>query len=273
MNVFQKIVKYLAMAFALFLVFSIVAGIASGLLAIANIFSNSDNYERIDYVKQFKIDGEVKILNVDISNSNILIKVGNSFKIETSNDYISFKQDSNKIYIREKKHNWFNNDNNQLIIYIPQDMIFDVVDISNGAGKLKVEKLSSEILTLELGAGKVNIDNLTVYDSTSIDGGLGEVIIRKSNLNNLDLDMGVGKFSLTVGLSGNSKINQGVGSIDLNLVGSKDDYKIHIDKGLGAATINGNNVKDDENYGNGINKINIDGGVGSINVDFDKGVN
>lgn len=80
--------------------------------------------------------------------------------------------------------------------------------------------------------------------------------------------MGVGKFSLDAKVLGNSDIEQGVGSMDLNLIGTSDDYQIYVDKGLGSVNIDGKNVKDDENFGNGINKIDIDGGVGSINIDF-----
>ena len=87
-------------------------------------------------------------------------------------------------------------------------------------------------------------------------------------MNNLDLDMGVGKLSLTSKLTGNNKIDSGVGAIDLSLIGSLEDYKISLDKGIGKATISGEDMKDDYTYGTGINKIDIDGGIGSINIDF-----
>ena len=48
----------------------------------------------------------------------------------------------------------------------------------------------------------------------------------------------------------------------------KDDYCIILDKGLGNATINGKNMSDDTTYGTGENKLDIDGGVGSIQIDF-----
>ena len=52
------------------------------------------------------------------------------------------------------------------------------------------------------------------------------------------------------------------------LLGSKDDYKIELDKGIGEATLEGESLKDDSVYGSGENKIDIDGGVGAINIDF-----
>ena len=48
----------------------------------------------------------------------------------------------------------------------------------------------------------------------------------------------------------------------------KDDYCIILDKGLGNATINGKNMSGDTTYGTGENKLDIDGGLGSIQIDF-----
>ena len=48
----------------------------------------------------------------------------------------------------------------------------------------------------------------------------------------------------------------------------KDDYFITLDKGLGNATINGKNMSGDTTYGTGENKLDIDGGLGSIQIDF-----
>ena len=101
---------------------------------------------------------------------------------------------------------------------------------------------------------------------TSIEGGAGEINIDNADINNLDLDMGIGKLTLTAYLKGNSEINAGVGSINLNLIGSEEDYLINLDKGIGLATYNDNEMKNNTTYGNGNNKIMIDGGIGSIKI-------
>lgn len=267
----QKVIKYLAISFAFLLIFSIISGIMSGVIAISSAFSDKDDYEIMDEIKDLEVSGEVKLLDIDIASSNIVIKIGDTFKIETSNKYIQCKQDYNMIYITEKKHIWFNDSSeSKLIIYIPKDMVLDGVSINSGAGTVSIDKLSTRILHLDLGAGKVNIDNLTTLDNTRIDSGAGEVILKNSSLNNLDLNMGIGKFTLKAKLLENSDIDHGVGEANLNLIGEKDDYQIHVDKGLGSITISGNEIKDDLIVGNGTNKINIDGGVGSININFMK---
>lgn len=262
----QKIIKYVAIAFAAFLIFSIISGITIGIGTIATIFDEDDG-SITEKFNILDINGDAKILNVDISAAKLVIKNGNTLKAETNNKYIECRQDGNKLTIKEKKHNWFRKRNNSgLIIYIPSDFIFDGIAIETGAGKVDIETLTTKKLYLDLGAGRVEIDNLVVSDKASIDGGAGSITIQKGTLSNLDLDMGVGKLVLNASLIGDSKIDSGVGSIDLNLVGDSSVYKIKLDKGIGSATINGNNMKDNTYYGNGSNTIDIDGGVGSIKI-------
>ena len=80
--------------------------------------------------------------------------------------------------------------------------------------------------------------------------------------------MGVGKLTLKSRIEGESDLDYGVGETDLILLGSLEDYQIEIDKGIGEAKLNGENMQDDSVYGSGENKIEIDGGVGAINIEF-----
>ena len=263
----QKIIKYVAIAFAVFLIFSIISGITIGIGTIATIFDDDDSIT--EELKLLDINGDAKILDVDISASKLVIQRGDSLKAETNNSYITCNQDGNKLTITEKKHNWFHKSNqSELLIYIPEDFSFDAVSIQTGAGKVDIETLTTKKLYLDLGAGKVNIHDLNVSSQTSINGGAGAITVQKGILSNLDLDMGVGKLVLNATLIGDSKIDSGVGSIDLNLVGDSSIYKIKLDKGIGSATINGNNMKDNTYYGNGSNTIDVDGGVGSIQIRY-----
>lgn len=267
MSGIQKIIKYLAIAFAMFLTFSIISGIMYGVSFLGNLFDD-DKKGITEKMDDLEINDSTLLLDINVSGSNITIKNGDTFKAETNNKYINSKQDKNKLYIEEKKHNWFHNNNSELIIYIPNDFVFDSISIETGAGKVNVETLSTKQLYLNLGAGKVDINNLDVLENATIDGGTGEININAISINNLDLDMGVGKLSLTSKLIGNNKIDSGVGEINLSLIGTLEDYKIFLDNGIGKTKINGKTMKEDNTYGTGNNKIDIDGGIGSIDIDF-----
>lgn len=268
MNGLQKTIKYLAVALAIFLTFNIISGIMYGVSFMSNLFDD-DKSSIAEKLTNLEINTNTLLLDVDISSSNVIIKKGDTFKAETNNKYINSKQDNNKLYITERKHNWFyNNNNNELIIYIPDDFVFDGVIIDTGAGKVNIETLSTKQLYLNLGAGKVDINNLNVLENAKIDDGAGDLTITAIAIHNLDLNMGIGKLSLVSKLTGNNKIDCGIGQMNLSLVGTLEDYEIFLDKGVGKATINGENMKDNNTYGTGINKIDIDGGIGSIDIDL-----
>lgn len=267
MSILQKIIKYLAIAFAMFLTFSIISGIAYGVSVIGNLFDD-DKKDITEKLNDLEINANTLLLDVNISSSNIIIKRGDTFKVETNNKYINSKQDKNKLYIKEKKHNLIHNNNSELILYIPNDFVFDGVSIQTGVGKVNIETLSTKQLYLKLGAGKVDINNLNASENAKIDGGAGDININAISINNLDLDMGVGKLALIAKLIGNNKINSGVGKINLSLIGTLEDYEISLDKGIGKATIDGNDMKDNNTYGTGINKLDIDGGIGNIDIEF-----
>lgn len=268
MSSLQKTIKYIAIAFAIFLSINIISGIIYGLSSLENIF-HDDNNKVTRKLEELEIKNNASVLNIDVSSVNLIIKEGNYLKAETNNKYITIKQKQNSLSITEKKHHWFsNNKNKELIIYIPTNFSFENVVITAGASKVNVDKLSTNNLYLELGAGKVDINKLIVLKDTEIDGGAGKITIRSGDIHNLDLDMGVGSLSLTSKLTGNNYIDSGVGEMNLYLLGVLDDYRISLDKGIGSATIDGNNMSNDTKYGTGNNKLEIDGGVGSINIDF-----
>lgn len=262
----QRIIKYLAFSFALFLAFSIISSIIYGLSFVGDMF---DNDKQSSNLKELKINNSALVLDINVSSSNITIKQGNTLKVETNDKYIYTNHNKNKLYIEEKKHNLFNkNDNNKLTVYVPKDFVFDFVNIKTGASKLNISTLSTKKLSLSLGAGKVKVSNLNVTNRADIEGGAGEIVIEASSINNLDLDMGAGKLLLNSKLTGNSEIDAGVGKMDLLLIGSLNDYNIMLDKGIGSASINDSNMENDKTYGIGTNKIDIEGGIGSINIDF-----
>lgn len=270
MSQLQKIIKYLALAFAIFLIFSIISGINKVFITISNFYNDKEAEETLVKMKTISINDTPTVLNIDIETSDIIITLGETFSIETSNKYIECKEQDNVVYLNDQKHSWFtDNEQGKLIINVPTNIVLEKLEIEGGIGEIKLDSLTINDLNLDLGAGKVSINNLTVLNNTVIEGGASEVTLNASSLNNLDLDMGIGAFYLTTRVLGNSKINHGVGSLNLNLIGRKEDYQISIDKGLGTTTINGKNVPDETIIGTGPNRIAISGGVGNININIE----
>ncbi|MBO5892581.1 MAG: DUF4097 family beta strand repeat protein, partial [Oscillospiraceae bacterium] len=152
--------------------------------------------------------------------------------------------------------------------YVPNGIVFDDVYITTGAAKLTVDTLSAKSLELKLGAGDVRFESLHVSSAADIKGGTGQITIASGTLNDLTLDMGVGELNFSGALLGNSDLKFGVGESNLTLIGSKDDYKVDVEKGLGSISIDGKNVSDFGSGGNGQSHIHIEGGVGAVHIVF-----
>ena len=265
MTTFQKVIKYLAIAFAVFLTVSIIGSIISAV----GLFGGSLVYDNVeDELSDYTVSSDIKELKVDIRAADFSIISSNSFLAKSNLKNLKIEEKDGVLTITEKRKFSLNYKNAVLKLYIPKDFVFEKADIFTGAGKLTVDTLSADSLHLELGAGAVKIGQLNATKKAEIDGGTGQVTVSGGSLYNLDLDMGVGKLDLTSAILGNSVLDYGVGEANLTLIGSKKDYKIELDKGIGSATIDGENMSDDSVYSNGINKIDIDGGVGAVKVNF-----
>jgi len=265
MNNFQKIVKVFAICLAVFIIVNICMAIFSG-IALFTHLGNNDN----ESLKEFNAVYEnVDTLDIDIASSNIEIKTGNEFKVEasTKKDLIC-KQVDGKLKIEEKT-SWFihNTLMGDVVIYVPLGTILKEIDLDTGAGEIKLENIQAESLDLDHGAGVLKISNCN-FNKTDIDGGAGEIEILGSRLNNLDLDCGVGKVKMEAYVTGNSKLSAGIGKIHLTLLGDKEDYQITADKGIGSIKIENQECSSNTTYGSGYNRIKIEGGIGSIIVDY-----
>ena len=229
MTATQKVIKYLAISFAVFLIFTIVSAILGGIYGVVNIVGiNKDKDDKEVQDINLDINDDTAYLSIDVYYTNVVIETGDQFLAKTNNKNIQCKQNGNKLVIKEKKKSWFSTKNRgELVITIPQDLKFEKVKINTGAGRLKIENINTDKLDFDLGAGETIIDNI-VADSLRIDTGVGELSIRSGEINDFDFDMGVGSSDITAKLTGEGKISTGIGELDLNILGSKDNYEIKV---------------------------------------------
>ena len=267
----QKIIKYLALCLATFLIFLIISSLLGVFYSVSKILDvQKDNEVTMDKMStvNFKTD-DISSLDINLLFTNLIIKQGNNLYVETNNEKVHFDEENNSLKIKEDSRNWLSQNNKgDLILYLPENSQFKTVEIQVGAGKIQIENLVTDFLSLELGAGETSIQRLNVSENCKIESGAGKVSLLDGRIKNLDLDLGVGKFELTSSLLGSNKINAGIGSLELNLLGNKKDYLIKADKGIGTIHVDEAVVSDDSTIGTGENTIKIDGGIGNIDVSF-----
>lgn len=265
MTTLQKVIRYLAIAFAIFLAVSIIGGVLGAVGLFGGFFEDNAVLED---AKTYAVSDDITQLDVEIAAADFSIKKADSFSVESNLKNLKVEDKNGKLVIKETRKSFGTYTNASLILYVPADTNFTKVEIETGAGRFTVEELFAEELQLELGAGEVIISSITASEKAEIDGGAGKITIESGTLHNLDLDMGVGKLNLTALVTGNSSFDLGIGETNISLLGSKDDYTIKAEKGIGNITIDGKSVSNFEGIGDGDNRINVSGGIGSINLEF-----
>lgn len=221
------------------------------------------------------ITNEIKELNIDLNYGEIFFETGDSFSvsIEQENEKdIIIKETENSLSIideRKKTVIKFGRTNGKspiIKITIPSTQKFEKTLIQTGAGELHVEQLSTNRLTLEMGAGEFFANELNVFDHATIESGAGEFVVKNGNLHNLNISSGAGEINMQTALTGSSHITAGVGEISIHLLGDPSDYSATVTKGIGRSSVNGFTSYNGRTYGDGPNHIDITGGVGEISL-------
>mgnify|MGYP002518679877 FL=1 len=264
----KKIIKYLSMAFAIFLTFTIISGITNGLYSLISVFRNTPSNEEVKELWQ-NINTNIDDIDIDLIYNNLNIKVGNKFSVETNSKNVKYTIQDSTLIVKENKKVWnsSNTKKDELTIYIPSNIVLNKIDIDMGAGTLNIENINTRKLTLDLGAGSTLIKNI-YSDNTNINTGAGSFTIENGNINDLDLDIGVGKTTITSKITGNSTIDTGIGSLSLNLIGN--NYTFKVNKGIGKVVIDNKEARDNEVLGTGSNTIKLNGGIGDTTVTLNK---
>lgn len=253
------------MAFAVFLTVSIIGGALSAIGLFGGFFTGE---AVTGDVKAYTVASEINSLEMKIKAADLTIKQAEKFSVESNLKHLTVEEKNGVLTIKETKRFGSTYNGAVLTLYIPENTVFEKATISTGAGKLTVDHLSANTIDLELGAGEVTIHTLIAALHADIDGGAGKITISDGALHNLDMDMGVGQLNLTSALTGESDFDLGVGESNITVIGNKEAYTLDIEKGIGSITVDGTSLSNIKGFGNGQNSIEIDGGIGSIHLNF-----
>lgn len=269
MTTTQKIIKYLAIAFALFLVisiFSIIFGLSREIISSINS-DKKDSKLLEEYTTISNNVNNIESFKIDISNDDIEIKEGEKFEVKTNDPDVKFYHENSKVKIKtDKTFSWHlsNSSRGTIIIYLPNEFNISELNLNLGAGKIDIDKIFVETLLMDLGAGTMTAKEINVYEKATINGGAGNINIYSGTINNLNLKLGAGNASIESDLTGSNTLTTGVGKLNLGLSRSKDNYKFDISKGLGNIILNDFDVSEDILIGDGETKIKISGAIGNI---------
>lgn len=292
MTTFQKIIKYGAIAFGIYLCVIIISAIIFTLTTIFGITlgisqleenwnsrDDSTNSNSNEIIESQSYDyPDIKKLDVELSLCKFNVVVDNTL---TNNLKVEIRNDSNKIYSKQSgselriedetlpSMDFFKSNDivPEVIISIPDNYEFEVADIKVNINESNIEKIYGKKVKIETGGGRVVIKNI-VANELDIEGGAGEIIVENLKAEILDFEAGIGNAEVTAEITNRADIDSGVGRLELNLLGNKDNYMIIPSVGIGAVTVDNEKAVSKNVIGSGSQKISIDAGVGEVVVNF-----
>lgn len=278
MKPFQRIIKYGAIAFGIYLTIMIISIIVFVITAIFGVGMGievlNDKKTEKDNITTFEEEYTgIERIDIDLSKSKLEIKTGNTLKIEginTSKDLsVELLSDGKELKIEDETFKLFQDydNNSKIIIYIPENYNFKEIKIDLGVSGANIEKLNTEKLELDISTGKCEINNI-ITKYMNVNSGTGETLINNSKIENLEFDGGVGNTIINCEITNKAKIEAGIGNIEINLIGTKEDYKIYSKTGIGDLKVENIKLKNNEVIGTGLVSINVEAGIGRTEINF-----
>lgn len=277
MNSTQKVIKYAAMAFGLFLAINIIFGIVSAAVSLIGVvtfsYHEDKDQEKIHLVNFEESYTDIQKLAIEIGVANFNIEEGDTFTVEAKNVSEGFycKNENGTLVLRERRlGNNFINDVQvpKITITIPKDTVFQATNIQTGVGSNKIDVLTTETLDMNIGVGKLKANHVTAKNSATITGGVGKVEFENATLHDTKINTGVGEFTINGVITGNSKIQCGVGKVEVDIQKPLENYTITSNSGLGGVYINREKVEKNSTTGNGTDRIQVEGGIGRVDLTF-----
>lgn len=204
----------------------------------------------------------VEEIDMELAAGKVIFKEGNDSDVRVDTDDIRKKlgfqcyMDGNELKLTSKKRlNGLNNiGRGTITVTLPRDITFKEVSLSVGAGSLEIESVSAEDLSVEVGAGEVIISNFQADEA--------------------DFDCGAGSIEARGEVRSKADLKCGVGSIEYTAFGHETEYNYDIECGIGEIICGSNSYSGlgrDQSIDNNADKeISIEGGIGSVTVNFEK---
>lgn len=210
--------------------------------------------------QEFKQD--IKVLNIDLKTTNLIIKKGKSFRIDSNLD-LDINQNIDELNINDKSSP---KPAGQLMITLDENKPLTNLNIKVDSGAVKVFDIKVLNLELNQGAGAVVLENFDVDSSAKINGGLASLNFKNVTLNNAEIILGTGSLNYIGKFRGASSISNSVGSVFVKLKDGFDNYHFDVIYGTGKVIFRNNNITSDWQSGSGNNILKFNTGIGAVIV-------
>ena len=280
MTTLQKIIKYGAIAFGIYLSVTIIfifLSIARSLVRSSNNeFNDIIEYSEEEYNTTTDISTtyeNIKALEVDLETISLTIKTGETFTLEGTNvpDKVEIRQDGGTLKIDDEMiSSDISDEDTMLTIYIPETQILDRVNLDLKYVSVDLEILNATNIKLDMENTNCVIENLTT-DNLEINNEYGDMDIRNAETKRLTFDSEIGTEDISIRVTKSAKIDLENSDTNIDLKGTQEEYQVIYKKQYGSLNIAGTEMtSNNETFSNGNIKINIDAENTNLDIDFEE---
>lgn len=241
----------------------------------ASIFNDSYAIWKGDVAKQSVCQGSVAELNMEIGGSMVEIAYSDDGNTYIEGENVGRMQayvEENVLYIKAVRPANLMNEikNSTITLYLPSRSL-EALDVSLGAGELKLENLGVQNMTASIGAGRLSMEEMAL-GSLELSLGAGELETEDVTVENLVASIGAGNMDFSGGIYRSAEISCSMGNVSMELEGEKEDFNYQLNCVAGNMEIDGESYVGaavERSIDNGAAKqIKIDCSMGNVEVDF-----
>lgn len=120
---------------------------------------------------------------------------------------------------------------NRMILYVPENL--QEIDLELGAGKVSIDNISCNNLEVSAAAGSTELNEVT-YNKGDFEVGMGEIICNNVQGGKSDIEVGMGSFVYSGSIDGNIEASCSMGDITMDIEGSEEDFNYEIECAMGS---------------------------------------
>lgn len=250
--------------------------------AVSEFTEVSDKPEYGYVIDNFENAEDITSIKVNIRAGNFVIQSSDELSISctyVNDDYFDFGVVDNcltvsympKVSLSNFNFETFSFDEAQIAINLPQK-VYENAEFSVTAGELIITSLAADNLSVNFSAGESVLQNVRAESSAEIVMTAGECMFESCALSNMSLEMTAGDFNVINSvIMGDNRIKMTAGNLYMEILGSRNDYNIGVDRTAGDVYIDGDHTKGMEKAsGSYANELDINITAGNCDIYFNE---
>lgn len=215
---------------------------------------NNSNYEVKENFKDLDVEfgaGVLEVRYADVPNVQVEENGIKNLKVDVRENTLVIRDNTNI----DININVDDLEDRSLVILIPNGMQFREVDMEIGASKADITDILADEISITVGAGKADISGITARQF-ELEVGAGEATVAQISVDELD-------------------VNAGIGEVNITLNGVQEDYNYSVECGIGTVVVGENSysglgAEKNVKYDGATKRIEVECGIGAVNVKFQK---